>query len=219
MLAVLNRVGIPYSHVPPGRPLRATNFDAFILSDYSRKDLSARAEAAIVERVEGGAGLLMIGGWGSFSGPFGGYRDSRIEKLLPVSCRKSDDRTNFPGGASLLVKHPHEMFAGLSFQNPPVICGLNSVAPKPGARVVLEAKRLRDGARYPLLIVDRNPAKRVAALTTDLAPHWCGGLVDWGGHPLKLGVDDLRSVEVGRSYVRFVSSLIRWLVPIRPRAN
>ena len=51
---------------------------------------------------------------------------------------------------------------------------------------------------------------RTAALATDLAPHWCGGLVDWGKRRLKLKVTGKIQIEVGDLYVEFVSSLIKW---------
>ena len=168
----------------------------------------------ITRLVDEGTGLLMVGGWGSFSGPFGGWRGSLIEKLLPVSCLHRDDRIHLPGGAHLLEKKKHSMFRRLSFENPPVICGLNRVRPKRRAAVLLTASANSSDVRrieFPLLIIDPNPFKRVAAFATDFAPHWCGGMVDWGTKRLKLPVKNKIEIEVGDRYVRFVSSLIQWL--------
>lgn len=102
LLGILKHINSQYVHIPPAVPLEEKwlnlPYDAFILSDYSRKQLSPRMERLIVSRVESGAGLAMIGGWGSFSGPFGGWKGSLIEKMLPVTCLGTDDRVNFPGG-------------------------------------------------------------------------------------------------------------------------
>ena len=45
---------------------------------------------AIREFTRNGGGLMMIGGWSSFSGRFGhaGYYDTVIEEALPVTCLK-----------------------------------------------------------------------------------------------------------------------------------
>ena len=212
LLAILKSLKIPFTHVPPSEVLRPGEFGAIILSDFSKKNLPADSERKIVEQVKNGPGLLMIGGWGSYSGPFGGWKGTQIEKLLPVECLKRDDRTNFPGGALITLKKKHPMFNGLSFSNPPVICGMNQVRIKKNGRLILTAKKIAGGAQYPLLVVDSDPKKRIAALTTDLAPHWCGGMVDWGKSSVKLPVNAKISVEVGDAYIRFVSSLIRWIV-------
>lgn len=220
LLGILRYLKADFVHVPPGKILKESltkrRFDAFILSDYSRRNVPAASERRVVEQVKSGSGLLMVGGWASFSGPFGGWRGSLMEKLLPVTCLNRDDRVNFPGGAWILEKRRHAMFRGISFKNPPVICGLNRVRPKKGARVILSARRtVRRGGfqtrpmEFPLLIIDS--AQRIAALTTDLAPHWCGGLVDWGSRRKKLPVTSQIAVEVGERYVDFVSRIVRWL--------
>jgi len=38
---------------------------------------------------------------------------------------------------------------------------------------------------------------------TDLTPHWCGGLVDWGKNRKRL-----KSVEVGDMYGKFIRLLL-----------
>lgn len=216
-------------HVPPAvildeRWLRIP-FDVFILSDYSRKQLSSRPERLIAKRVDEGAGLLMIGGWGSFSGPYGGWKGSLIEKRLPVTCLGRDDRLNYPGGALVFPEKNHPAVHLASFRQPPVICGMNRIQPKKGSAVILSAKKIsvknwnanRTAAvsaakrGEPLLVVSGKLAERRAALATDAAPHWCGGLVDWGGNSLRLHVKDDIWIEAGSAYVRFFSNLIQWL--------
>lgn len=229
LLGILTHIRAQYVHVPPATRLNekllSIPFDVFIFSDYSRKQLPARSERLIAKKVDEGAGLLMIGGWGSFSGPFGGWKGSLIEKRLPVTCIGRDDRLNFPGGALVFPEKTHPAIRPASFRQPPVICGMNRIQPKRDSVVILSAKKISvkmGGTRRaaavsaakkgePLLVVSADPAKRRAAFATDAAPHWCGGLVDWGGNSLRLHVKDDIWIEVGSAYVRFFSNLIQWL--------
>lgn len=228
LLGILKHLRAQYVHIPPSVPLEerwlGMAYDVFILSDYSRKKLSPRMERMLLSRVQGGAGLAMIGGWGSFSGPFGQWKGSLIEKALPVICRNCDDRVNFPGGALILPENPHFMLQGVSFSQPPVICGLNRVQPKKDSTVLLAAKKILTkprkgspavslslGDEYPLLVIANGSSRRIAAFTTDAAPHWCGGLVDWGRKTVRLHVKDDIWVEVGDSYVRFFCNFFKWL--------
>lgn len=226
LLAMIGSLkGIRLTHVPPGRPVTPSllkkNFHGFILSDYSRRDLSLQAEKSIVRQVrEKNAGLLMVGGWGSFSGPFGRWSGSLIEDLLPVKCHKTDDRVNLAEGLLIRETKKHPMFRGLSFDDSPVLIGLNAVQARKGSLTLLEALPMKNrkgkvsvsSKAYPLLVLHGDRLKRTAALTTDLAPHWCGGWVDWGTRRLKLPVTPAFGVEVGHKYAAFGQSLLRWLV-------
>ena len=218
LLGILRWMKADFIHLPPDKILKPAHlrrrFDGIILSDFPAKNVPLASEEMIGEQVEAGTGLLMVGGWGSFAGPFGGWKGTAIEKILPVSCLNRDDRLSFPGGAHIVVKKKHSMFRGLSFKNPPVICGLNRVRPKRTAAVLLTASANSSGARrieYPLLVTGSDSSRRIAAFATDFAPHWCGGMVDWGTKHLRLPAKDKIWIEVGDRYVQFVSSLIRWL--------
>ncbi|MDP3919333.1 MAG: glutamine amidotransferase [Candidatus Omnitrophota bacterium] len=224
LLGIIKSLPVECVHVPPAKKIPPRmlkrKFDAIILSDYSKTQLPAASEKAIIEQVRAGTGFMMVGGWGSFSGPFGGWRDSGIEKLLPVRCRTGDDRVNFPGGAHIMAKDKHPCLRELSFKNPPAICGLNDVSVKKSGRILLTAREIvsvgsrltLDPVECPLLVVDGAPAKRIAAFTTDFAPHWCGGLVDWGGESRVYKVSKSVAIEVGKGYARLVSGLLCWLV-------
>jgi len=214
LLAVLRHLKARVIHIPPGKILRPAlfrkGFDAIVLSDFSRKDVPSESQKAIHRQVREGTGFLMVGGWASFNGPYGKWQGSLVEKLLPVSCVSGDDRLNLPGGAWIVRKRKHPMFRNLSFKNPPVICGLNRIRPRKSGGVILAAKSIQDRKNFPLLVINRDPRLRTAALATDLVPHWSGGLTDWGRR-LRLRVQGKMWVEVGERYVRFVSSLFRWL--------
>ena len=220
LLGILKSIRADVLHLPPSETLQPKTlnkkFDAIILSDFPKSRTPLETQKAIARQVEGGTGLLMIGGWASFAAIYGKWKGSEIEKLLPVDCLGRDDRTNLPGGGLVVLKNKHPMFRSLSFKNPPVLCGLNQIKPKKKSLTVLTAGEIRSsgsrlalGTEYPLLVVDR--AKRTAALATDLAPHWCGGLVDWGKKRVKLPVAKGIQIEVGNLYVEFVASLVRWL--------
>ena len=215
LLGILQFLKADFIHLAPSEILRPrllkSRYDAIILSDFSRRHVPTASQKRIAEQAANGMGLLMIGGWGSFSGPLGGWHGALIEKILPVSCLNRDDRVNFPGGALIIEKKKHPMFRSIRWNDPPVICGLNQFRPRKNGLVLLAARRMKDRTEFPLLVVDRNPKKRIAALATDLAPHWSGGLVDWGTRRVKIRVNKRIQIEVGGLYVRFVSSLIKWL--------
>lgn len=228
LLGVLRWLRAEVIHVPPSRTLSPrhlrSRYGAIILSDQPRARVPLITQRAIAQQVREGSGLLMIGGWASFSGPRGGWRGSLIETLLPVTCRRRDDRLSFPGGALLVPQRSHPMLRALSFKAPPMICGLNDVQPKSHSLVLLGARpivsrvatarapRVSLGSTtHPLLVIDKHPRTRIAALTTDVAPHWCGGLVDWGSQRLTLPVTGTIRIEVGDRYVRLIANLLRWL--------
>ena len=62
----------------------------------------------------------------------------------------------------------------------------------------------------PLLVVDRFGQGNVAAFATDFAPHWVGGLVDWGDGRTSGQAEGSVGIEVGNWYARFVANLVRW---------
>ena len=75
---------------------------------------------ALREYTRQGGGLLMVGGWTSFSGRFGhgGYYDTPVEEALPVNCLKGmDDRVETPEGAKVIVKQPdHAILARIAWE-------------------------------------------------------------------------------------------------------
>lgn len=223
LLGVLKSMKAEVTHVPPAKKIGPKDiekpFDVILLSDYSYKNLLPGAEEAIVKKVKLGAGLLMIGGWGSFSGPFGGWRGSKIEEILPVNCFKKDDRLNFPGGASIGLSEKHVSVKGINLSYAPAICGMNQVIPKKNSKVILHVRKvLSNGAKirleakkHPLLTISGWNNVKTAAFACDFAPHWCGGLVDWGKKTRCLPVNSKIQIQVGDYYVRLISDLLGWL--------
>lgn len=189
-------------------------FDVVVFSDFPARQLGPQATGEIVERVEHGAGLVMIGGWTSFTGTGNGYRDTPIARLLPVVCAPSDDRRNVSSGLWLdAADEQHSVLRGLTDGPPPVLCGYNAVTLAEGATLVAHGRLVRFldghvamGDRIPLLAVRAVGRGRSVAYASDLVPHWCGGIVDWGSERIALPT----GAEVGNRYVTFLLNIVRW---------
>jgi uncharacterized membrane protein len=128
--------------------------------------------------VEDGGGLLMIGGYLTFSGIDAKARwgHSQLSEALPVVVLDRDDRVELSGGAEPTVVRDHDIVAPLG-RTWPALLGLNEVQPKPHASVLAEC------AGYPLLVVGSHEAGRTAAFTSDVAPHWAPPqFLAWDGY-------------------------------------
>ncbi len=139
--------------------------------------------------VERGGGLLMIGGYLTFSGIDAKARWGRspLAKVLPVQVLDRDDRVELPSGEAPNTVVEHEVLASLP-PTWPALLGLNEVAARPEAATIVEC------AGYPLLVVGDQGHGRSAAFTSDVAPHWAPPpFLAWDG------------------YDRLWDQLIRWL--------
>ncbi|MBM3465377.1 MAG: hypothetical protein FJX76_25055, partial [Armatimonadetes bacterium] len=179
--------------------------------------LGSAADRNIVSMVgEQGMGLLMVGGWETFTGKSGGYRATGLANLLPVRMSTDDDRRNVPTGLVLWPSSSHPLVDGLNFRRPPTIMGYNAVTPRASAQVLLSGAEIKVrgrgksptldvGLERPMLVVGEAGKGRTAAFCTDLAPHWCGGLVDWGRSRVEVA-----GIEVGEIYLEFILRMITW---------
>jgi uncharacterized membrane protein len=222
---VMASAGIPFDYVPMGdrfpEELLDRDYRLVILSDYPSGNFRPEALRRIAARIEKGASLLMVGGWESFHGLVGNYDSSALAHALPVECLEQDDRINWPHGLipEVTTQHP-VLLRGLPWDAPPVVCGCNRVRPKQDSAVVLSLRRLhisgsslsRDPEALPLLVMGAHGAGRTGAFTSDFAPHWVGGLVDWGPDRVHAQAPGGRPVEVGSYYVAFVSSLVQYFL-------
>jgi len=214
LAAILKWSRFPFDHRPDQSRLpkawRAPNrYDVIILSDYRYSSWTPCAKEWLIKEVrENGTGLLMIGGWASFTGLVGGYAGTAIEELLPVRCIPGDDRVNWASGS---------IIQGVS--DAPVVCGYHRATPKAGMQVKLQLRDLtigstvRLGKPHPLLVTGAAGIGRTAAFLTDCAPHWAGGLVDWGRRRIKVRLNAATTVEVGNQYLSFFKTLIHSLAP------
>lgn len=115
-----------------------------------------------------GGGIIMIGGYLSFSGYRGmaGYGRTALAETLPVHLLDGDDRVERPDGVTpRVVLGEHPALDGVAGGWPPLL-GYNRVAAREGAEVLVTV------AGEPLLVTHDTGAGRCVAFTSDCAPHW-----------------------------------------------
>ncbi len=220
--AILNYAEVQFDYLPSSKiaKVKKGDYDLYILSDFPIVKLPAQSQKNIAENVKNGASLLMIGGWESLHGASGEYQGSIIEEVLPVKCLTHDDRINYCQGLIPVISQEHSSLKNLPWDKPPIVCGFNKVVLKKDSQCVLFLRKLvvkklqpaLEKNNIPLLVFDNYGKGRTCALTTDLAPHWVGGLVDWGNKRLKCKADNGNEVEVGNFYAKFVKQLIFSLI-------
>lgn len=193
-------------------------FDVIIIGDLDSSFLSRPQQAAIEQVTADGGGLLMIGGTSNF-GP-GGYKDTAIEKALPVlvgEASAGQDRNEFvPQLGADGIGHPameqlDQWFLGLGGkppkQNLPSLRGNVIVAnAKTGAQVLLVHPGKAAGPPEIVLAAQRYGKGRSAAFTADTTYLWYLSLRDEGQNS---------------PYNRFWGQLVRWLAgaDVRNRQN
>jgi uncharacterized membrane protein len=200
-----------------GKPYRAV-----ILSDYPAANFSQAQFDLLKKKIADGLGLLMIGGWESFVGLGGNYHTTILSEILPVTMQKKDDRVNWWGPCVVEKTSEHAIASNLPLlRDLPVVGGFNEVKAKQDAITILSARRFsvsKSGdaltftpqGRSPLLVVGTSAKGRVAAFMSDAAPHWVGGLVDWGKKRMTVKANGANEVEVGESYAALFANMIRW---------
>jgi uncharacterized membrane protein len=198
------------------------DYAGVIISDYPADNFTEKQLSAIEAKAAAGMGVLMIGGWESFTGLGGNYNRTVLHDILPVNMQPRDDRVNWWGPCVIEKNSNHGIIKGLSFENElPIICGYNLVQAKPNSVLVLSARRFivtRSGNNYtftsqvpaPLLVAGSYGKGRTAAFMSDFAPHWSGSLVDWGDKRIGMQAKNAGQVEVGNHYASFVANIIRW---------
>ena len=199
------------------------DYAGLIISDYPASNFSDKHLLMLAGRIKNGLGLLMIGGWQSYVGMGGNYHKTVLADCLPVLMGESDDRMNLSSPCVVSCSSGHQIVDGLPFEtDTPVVGGFNAVEPKPGATTILDVNVyktiMRDNTlkfdkikTYPLLVIGKYGAGNVAAFTSDVAPHWVGGPVDWGKGRIKAQAKGANLVEMGETYVELFTRIIRWV--------
>ena len=242
LCGVMTRYGIEFDRVDsgtaPSPDFQNRAYSLYVLSDYAVSNFKPGDLEHIVEVVKTvGSGLLMLGGWESYYGRLGEYHNTPLKDVLPVIMGDSDDRQNY---SSPVLLRPttldHPILAGLPWETAPGVGGYNRFQAKPNATTLLEGFRTKTTWRnaiddptkpidqsdvqiellekFPFLVVSEEYKGRVAAFASDVAPHWIGGMVDWGTPrvfqelPRILGQDLF--VEIGCDYAKFFAQLVRW---------
>lgn len=133
----------------------------------------------IAEYVRNGGGLIMVGGYLTFTGIEGKgfWRNTAVEAVLPVTLHATDDRREHPEGmVGKTVQAGHPVLAGVPADWPAVL-GYNQVVARP------EAELLATVAGDPLIAVTTAGKGRTAVFTSDCSPHWCPQeFIAWPGY-------------------------------------
>ena len=156
-------------------------YDAVVLSDIGSSTLLLHPEMqfkgikkgnrllAIKEYVQQGGGLLMCGGYLSFSG-FGNkarYGMTPLAEVLPVNMLNYDDRMEHPEGVTPeITLDTHPVLAGVDNSQWPEFLGYNKIATKNDA---VEIAKI-DGDTF--MAAMEYGEGRSFAFASDCAPHW-----------------------------------------------
>lgn len=152
--------------------------NSFLLPDetFLRGERSPNRLDLVAEFVRRGGGLLMVGGYLSFTGIDGKGRFgmSPLAGPLPVTMLNYDDRVETSQGVEVEVCDPAHPALGNVPAEWPHLLGYNRVIAKPGATVLARV------GEDPMLVVGEYGSGRTAAFASDLAPHWAPQeFLDW----------------------------------------
>jgi uncharacterized membrane protein len=144
-----------------------------------RSDRSSNKLHAIADYVKAGGGLVMVGGYLTFTGieAKGCWKGTVVEECLPVRLMATDDRCEHPEGAVGEIAQPsHPVFSGVQGALPALL-GYNRTSLAPGAELLATI------GGDPLIAVAEAGKGRSAVFTSDCSPHWCPpDFVNWQGY-------------------------------------
>ncbi len=143
----------------------------FDRSQFGRKPLVFPDRLRLtLEAVKAGKGLMLLGGWYSFTGELGkgGWGRTRLKDLLPVRCLDVEDLVESTEGYSPLpTPAGRTFFRGIDLTSMPPLLGYNKTLPIKEGRVLLKsqgdgrsARRgagVRQGPRPGLHLRSRSP--------------------------------------------------------------
>ncbi len=194
----------------PTDPAVLQRFDVFLIGDLDATYWKSAAMNALVERLRGGAGLIMVGGYHSL-GP-GGYAGSALETLLPVVVGKREiGQVTDPFLPELTPEgRSHPIFTNIAHFFPvvgntaaprtgglPMLDGCTRVeAAKPGASVLAVQPASGSGRPMPVLAVQPFGKGRTAVFSADTTRNWQQGP---------------RGLDQETPFLRFWGQVVRWL--------
>lgn len=154
-------------------------YDTIILSDIGadtfllhpetlfKSKIRANPLKLIAEYVSNGGGLLMVGGFMSFSG-FGGnacYHNTILADVLPVTMLGFDDRVECPEGINPKPVAENAEILSLPAEWPHFL-GYQRLRAKADAKTILTHEN------DPFLVLGEYGKGRTAAFASDCSPHW-----------------------------------------------
>jgi len=121
----------------------------------------------LADYARGGGGVLMVGGYMSFSGIEGKarYQATPLADVLPVRMLGRDDRIETPEGVNPTVSAEHEILREIPSEWP-YFLGYNRIEAKPESTVLMKV------GDDPFLVVGEAGGGRSAAFASDCSPHW-----------------------------------------------
>lgn len=167
-------------------------WDVIILSDIGANTLllhpdtwlkslrTANRLTLLHDYVAAGGALMMVGGYYSFQGINGGarYRNTAVEKVLPVRCLPFDDRIETPEGCYAEVIEQHPVFTDISGQWP-YLLGYNEVEMHPEGKLLATI----GSTTHPLLAIREYQQGRSLVWTSDMSAHWLPeAFAKWPGY-------------------------------------
>ncbi|MHB1468877.1 MAG: glutamine amidotransferase [Solirubrobacteraceae bacterium] len=164
----------------PDEPATLAEFDVVVLSDigansflltdevFLRSERSVNRLAMLRDYVKSGGGLVMVGGYMSFSGIDGRARFgmSPLASVLPVHMLDHDDRVEVPEGVKPTVEQAEHPVLGGAPADWPQLLGYNRLVAKAGSTVIVSVEQ------DPLLVIGETGQGRAVAFASDFAPHW-----------------------------------------------
>ena len=156
-------------------------FDCLVLGSFPAQEWSADEMKALLQFVEQGGGVILLGGDDSFDG--GGYQVSPLQPLLPWRCN---------GSVSSLLRETFVVSVPPSAEQSPAVAGLREVMtaggtngapvtlavtslnfpgdPLPGAEVLLEATSV--GRKAPLVLMHHYGKGRILTVASNTTWLW-----------------------------------------------
>lgn len=154
-------------------------YDAIVISDigsntfllqnrtFYNMDIIPDALQLIADYVAEGGGLLMIGGYLSFTGieAKANYKNTVLAEVLPVDMLDVDDRVELPQGCKA-VNTAVEHVITQPFSEWPPLLGYNKLIAKENSQVLAEING------DPLLVMGTYHKGKVCCFASDCSPHW-----------------------------------------------
>jgi uncharacterized membrane protein len=200
-------------------------YRGIVLSDYPAINFTPGQLMKLTEKVRQGMGFLMIGGWASFTGANREYTETVLRETLPIIMQEHDDRVNSWQPCLIEKKKDHAIVGNLPFDGfSPSVGGFNRFQAKSDAETILTVRQIEVSRKEgklvfspsfdddPLLVIGNFGLGRVGAFASDVAPHWVGGLVDWGDSRISVRAEGANQREVGNWYAAFFERVIRWVI-------